>query len=358
MPTHRVYLGHVDVGQDAELDLMFRSDSAVLQYIFRYGLIADQVLMQGSAPLKSNQVFLAYDRLREAFKRDENHDESKPIFAFVLSDEAEDYTSYIRARLQKLRETDEQNAEKVAYLKNHAVATAEKLDVDLLGINIPKRNLSVSKAFRGGLLTLLKSNDYSKTKISEETSQRAIEMINQTELLQTFSLIASLNLREPDQVKELYNATRDRYREANARGIGAMNSDADVIWSPLHIDRFLDEIGLTPWLKNPKDLTSELLFKIRRLENFRALRDEYFKAQSRTDFEVFVALLYNLRSYGIVSSIFHHLPGWIAACLPKPAEIPTKEALTYAAEYLTGYRYDYHLNSLLKRFKHDMRALN
>ena len=73
MPTRRVYLGHVDVGPDAKLELKRRdgdaTDSDVLRYLFRYGLLADQVLMQGSAPLKSRQVLLVYVRLLEAFKR-------------------------------------------------------------------------------------------------------------------------------------------------------------------------------------------------------------------------------------------------------------------------------------------------
>ena len=77
---------------------------------------------------------------------------------------------------------------------------------------------------------MLRFNDPSKTGLSDETSQRAIEKINESEQIQTFKLLSSLNLREVDQVQALYKATRNRYREANAFGIGAMNSDDSPVW--------------------------------------------------------------------------------------------------------------------------------
>ena len=369
MPTRSVYLGHVDVGPDAKLELRRRdsdaTDGDVLQYLFRYGLIADQVLMQGSAPLKSRQVLLAYIRLLGAFKRNEDH-EPTPVFAFALSDEVEGYTEYVLDRLHKLKSSGESNAERTAYLGNQAVDAAKQLDADLSVIDVPRRNRSVSGAFRRGLLSLLRSNEPSKTGISEETSQRAIEKINESEQIQTFKLLASLNLRESEQAQALYKVTRNRYREANALGIGAMNSDDSPAWSPSHIARFLDAIGLQSLLADEAKLTSELLFKIRRLESFRALRAEYFVAQSDADVDELTTMLRNLRLKGKVLSSVRQSPGALAALvfeglneakigyrsINKAGELLTKTVLTDMADEYFAKRV-YRLHSLVEELERE-----
>lgn len=340
MPTRCVYLGHVDVGPDAKIELRRQhagaTDDDVLQYLFRYGLVADQVLMQGSAPLKSRQVLLAYLRLLEAFKRNEDH-EPTPIFAFGLSDDSESYTEYILDRLHILRSAGETNAEKAAYLSNRAIDAAKQLDADLSVVDVPRRKRSVSSAFRRGLLSLLRSNQPKSSCISEETSGRAIENIGESEMVQTFRLISSLNLQEAEQARALYQATRNRYRQANALGIGAMNSDDSPVWSSSHITRFLDAIGLQPWLATAGNLTSDLLFKIRRFESYRALREEYFMAQSDADLNELTTMLRNLRISGKVLSTVRQSPGALVALVFEglnEAEIGYK-ALNKAGELIT-----------------------
>jgi hypothetical protein len=316
MPQRNVYLGHVDIGPDAKLDLKRRdgdaADGDVLLYLFRYGLVADQVLMQGSASLKSRQVQLAYIRLLEAFKRNEDH-EPTPVYAFALSEVAEGYTEYQLDRFHILRNTGDSNAEKNAYLANQAHEAAKRLDADLSVINVPRRLRSVGSSFRRGLLTWLGMNEPAKTGVSAETAGRAIEKIRESEQIQTFELLRSLRLREQDQVKALYSGVRTRYREANAYGIGAMSSDDSPVWSPAHIAKFLNAIGLQPLLAQEVNLTSELLFKVRRFESFRALRTEYFMAQTDSDLERFTTMLVNLRLNGKVLSSARQSPGALAA---------------------------------------------
>jgi hypothetical protein len=316
MPTRRVYLGHVDVGPDAQLDLRQANTDAteedVLRYLFNFGLVADQVLMQGSAPLKSRQVLSAYLRLLEAFKRNEDH-EPEPIFAFALTEEAEGYTQYILDRLHALRNAGDANAERVAYINNQAVAAAKRLDADLTLVDVPRRKKSVSKVFRHGLLSLLRSNDPKATGVSAETSGRAIEKINESEQIQTFKLISDLSLEEREQARALYQVTRNRYRQANALGIEAMSSDDSPVWSMQHITGFLHAIGLYSWVADPRNLTSELLFKIRRFDSFRALREEFFVSQSDLDLAELTTMLKNLRMNGKILSTVRQSPGALAA---------------------------------------------
>jgi hypothetical protein len=369
MALRSVYLGHVDIGPDAKLELKRQhadaTDDEVLLYQFRYGLVADQVLMQGSAPLKSRQVLLIYLRLLEAFKRNENH-EPIPVFAFALSDDAEGYTEYILDRIHMLRGTGNANAESNAYQMNNAVDAAKQLDSELSMVDVPRRKRSVSKAFRHGLLALLRSNEPKSSGISLETSERAIEKIGGSEQIQTFKLISSLNLKEAEQARALYQATRHRYRQANALGIVAMNSDDSPVWASSHIARFLDAIGLQPWISDTRNLTAELLFKIRRIESYRALREEYFNAQSDADLVELTTMLRNLRLNGKVLSTVRQSPGALAALvfeglnelkigyksLNKAGELITKTVFSDLADEHFAKRC-YRLHSLVDQLERD-----
>jgi hypothetical protein len=369
MSKRHVYLGHVDIGADAKLDLSRNgsepTNDDLLQYLFRYGLVADQVLMQGSAPLKSRQVLSSYLHLLDAFKRNEEH-EPTPIFAFALSEEAESYTDYILDRLHKLRGEDANNAEKIAYSENQALSAANKLDADLSVIEVPRRKHSVGQALRRGLLALLRSNDPKISGISDETSERAIEKIQLSEQIQTFKLLTSLSLQEKEQTNSLYRATRNRYREANAYGVGAINSDESPVWSPFHISRFLDAIGLQPWLSKTENLSSELLFTIRHFDSFRLLREEYFKSQSEDAVIELTTMLKNLRIHGKVLSSIRQSPAALMALvfeglndakigyksINKAAELITKTVLSDIADEQFAKRC-YRLHELVEMLKRD-----
>lgn len=374
MPTRKVYLGHVDIDRDAKLDLN-RDEGGeltadeVLMYLFGYGLIADHVAMQGSAPLKSKQVLLAYIRLLEAFQRNENH-ETKPIFAFVLNEDAVGYSEYILDRLTILRKSDDSNAEREAYKKNDGIEAAKTLDATLGIINVPRRKISVSKVFRQGLLSFLLANNPKITGIYAETSQLAIEKIKEIEQLQTFNLISSLNIVEAEQLRILYDVTRHLYRQANAVGSEAMNSDDSPVWRSKAVFDFLAAIGLAEVFNQHSPLTSELLFKIRRIESFRALREEYFLCQSYGDIKELIDILKKLRLDGRVISAAHQSPGALAALIfegmneakigyksiNKGAELLTKAIFSDIADEYFAKRC-YRLYGLVDQLKRDLGGL-
>ena len=92
MASHSVYLGQLDIDIQGRLDLRTSQGEAtsadIVRYLFSYALVADEVCMQGSAPLKNKSVFVAFTRISETFQRNERHEE-KPVFSFVLSNESE-----------------------------------------------------------------------------------------------------------------------------------------------------------------------------------------------------------------------------------------------------------------------------
>lgn len=318
MPTRKVYLGRVDIDPDARIDLSHHdslTDGSVLLYLFRYGILADQVLMQGSAPLKSKRVLNAYLKLAEAFRRNEHH-EPTPVFAFSLSDEAEGYVEYISKRHTFLKNLgDDDNPESIAYRKNKALESAITLDTDLASTDVPRRKKSVSSIFRRGLLSSLLSNNPEKTGISEETSDLAKKAVQDSETIQTFSLISSLNLSEVAQARALYEVARARYRQANASSISAVNSDDSPVWSTARVFDFFEATGIHDFLRERKSISSEMLFRIRRCESFRMIREEYFLAQSDSDLIEFNVMLKALRVDGRVRSIIRQSPSAITALL-------------------------------------------
>jgi hypothetical protein len=340
MTQRKVYLGHIDIGRSGLLDLRTSTRQAtafeVERYLFLNGLIADEVLMQGSAPMKSIDVFSAYRALSEAFVRNEFH-EPKPIFAFVLSDEAEDYSTYIQERLDLLKTQGSSNAERFAYLSNDGLAVAKKIDEGLSLINVPRRTRSVSKAFRRGLIASLESGDVQKHSINDETAKETIKKISESVILQTFALVDSLEVRETEQLAAVYALARNRYRQANAFGSDSINSDDSVIYDWSNVKSFFEAIGLAEYLNGCKGFSSELLFKLRQLEPLRELRDELFKSQSQRDIDELFSILKTLRVKGRIRSTVADSPAALAALVFEglnEAKIGYK-SINKAAEFLS-----------------------
>lgn len=314
MATRKVYLGRVDIDQAARIDLKHHdslTDGRVLLYIFRYGILADEVSMQWSAPLKSKQVLNAYFKLGEAFKRNENH-EPTPIFTFSLNDVADGYFEYLSERYVFLKKLgDEDNAESVAYRKNQAKESARKLDGDLAAVDVPRRKKSVSAIFRNGLWSALRANDPKKTGVSDETAGLAINAIKESEEVQTFNLVSSLGLKEVNQANALYEMARACYRQANAASVNAINSDDLPVWAIERVAGFCEAIGIHDLLRSTKSISAELLFKIRGIESFKILRDEYFNAQSDAELAELNVMLRTLRVNGRVRSVMRKSPSAI-----------------------------------------------
>ena len=368
--SRRLYLGRVDIGLDSKLELRRAdgeaTDKDVLAYLFCYGLIADQVFMQGSASLKSKQVQSAYLCLFEAFRRNENH-EPTPVFVLALDEDVDGYAEYFLDRSIILRTMGADNAERNAYLQSDALRAAKQLDADLSATRVPRRQKSVGKAFRDGLLGVLRSKDVESTGLTKETADKAIRKIDQTETLQTFNLIKTLNLAEVEQISALYDVARERYRKANAYGVDALNSDDSPIWNFSTIKKFLTAIGLRRHLATLPGLSSESLFKIRRIPAFRELREEYFLCQSENDTHVLVELLQTLRVDGRIRSAVRQSPGALAAllfealtengigykALNKSAELLTKSVLSDAADEYFGQRC-YRLFGMIEQLEREL----
>lgn len=301
MTKHSVYLGKLDIDIRGKLDLLSTHGEAtsndIIRYLFAYALVADEVCMQGSAPLKSKSVFGAFSQLAEAFQRNELHEE-KPVFSFVLSNETESYLSYVVERLSFLKTKDNENIEKLAYLENDAKDTAQRLD-KLLNLNVvKKRTRSVSNEYKASLLIALSSGSYNEHGIEDEVAVKAIEILSQEDLIQTHSLLKSLNLIKVEQINAVYRAARERYRNSNAYGSESLNSETKPHFKWKNVWLYLSSLGLEELLQSSLTLDPKLLFTLRALKSFKALNEIYFECQDQDDIDALLLVMKKLRLDG------------------------------------------------------------
>jgi len=317
-----VYLGHVDINSQGTLEVLGNGSpgqGGVIAYFFHYALIAERVYMQGSAPMKSAFVLKAYEKLEEAFKRNEKHEDT-PIFAFVLSDECDGYQDYIHQRLSLLKGAGFSNGELMAYNYNQAENTSQRLDADLSFITIPKRQKSVSKAFRKDLMNKFQGGRLSD--VTDETANEVIDKIAKQEILQTFALINSLERLEPTQRLAVYNIVRHSYRCANAYGSNCVDSDARPQLYYPNLVQLFDVLGTNFIMDYPTLLSSCLLFKLRSNAALALLVSEYWKCQNQSDINILLKILKHFKNEGKPSALF---------------SLDKKAWVNYLLRYLTQY---------------------
>ncbi len=306
----KVYLGKLDIAPDGELELRTNgvpfSEEQVLRYLFIYGLICDQVLIQGSSPLKNKRVFSAYLNLFEAFRRN-GLNTSDPVYSFIQSDTS--YVDYFLSRNFLLRGVNARNPERQAYALNNASAIAEKLDKSLFGAQIVKRTTNVPASFRKGLLSHLKDIEKTDIFLFERTASKVIAKVNNTEFLQTFELTSTLSLINRKEYANLYNLIRTCYRKANASGVSAVDADEILVYQTLNVERFLAAIGLSELLARSRVLKSSLLFQIKALNSYGTLLDEYLKCQTQQHIDEFFSALKGASIKRSITSAARHSIG-------------------------------------------------
>ncbi|NOT66326.1 MAG: hypothetical protein HOP06_09940 [Methylotenera sp.] len=312
MASRSVYLGLLDIDIRGNLDLKTSlgqaSPSDVLKYLFAYAIVADEVCMQGSAPLKSKSVFIAFTRLAEAFQRNELHEE-KPIFSFVLSGESESYLSYLVERLSFLRVKGGHNAERSAYLGNDGLTAAQMLDKCLNIRHVKKRTRSVSDEYKSSLLLSLRSGRYNEHGVKDDVAEKAIKLLTEEQIIQTHHLIESLHLQDIEQVNAVYRTARERYRKANAYGSESINSETKPHFKWKNILAYLSHINLTTILSKDSALEPMLLYRLRILKSLKAMNDIYFECQDQADIDALLNILNQLRINGKLRSLLKQSPG-------------------------------------------------
>lgn len=306
MAARSVYLGKLDIDLTGKLELKINGstphENGLVLYLFLYGLIANEVLLQGSAPLKIKNIFKAYISLQEAFVRNENH-EKTPIFSFVLSNDSENYTDYIKQRFSLLRND---NIEKQSYMNNNALEVSRKLSSDLIFSNVKKRTKSISEVFRFSVADSFYSEE---TIILEDNIiLKAIERAENITFFQTFEFIKSLELNEPQKIKYIYDKVRQKYEQSNAFGCESSCDFETIQFQIKNIIKYIKVIGLDKLLKRSEALKAPLLFKLRKLASLQELNNFYFECQEQKDIDDFFDLILAVNTDKSLRNIMQQSP--------------------------------------------------
>lgn len=310
MTTRKVYLGLLDIGLDSKIELQIPKGEQrnwyITSYLFSYGLMADQVVIQGSAPLKDTGISYATKKLLDAFRRNE-HYEPKPIFLPPLNEECQGYVEYLSNRVNYLEKGNSQNQEIDAYKKNNAISSAKFLDKEL-DTNIPRRKGSVSKIFLSSLHRLVTSDTLLRNIIPDRSIQFAEKYLKNSETIQTFEFIRSMKIEDANALNKAYEIVRQKYKNSNAAVSDAIDSESIHIWSFSSIKFFLHSIGLDIVFNSNHNLSSELLFKIRLLESFKSIKDEYFHCQSAQESYFLATMCREIRTNSRIQKIMTQSP--------------------------------------------------
>lgn len=292
----KIYLEKIDLGPNGKLDLLLwgrhPSEDDLVNYFFMYGLIADEVLMQGSVFGKIGIVNAAKERLLKAFQQNEKF-EMKPVLSFVLSQSSENFSEYYQKRQELfLGKNDLNNEEYVAYLKNEANAKALNFDDELTQTHIPKRKKSPSSKFRENISSMLQRDLYKKYKIKDEvTKQIEIYLKNQSDI-QTYDLYKNIQFIDPHQFELVKRLVRNKYFDANAYILEAMQTTDAEAYFYQNLTIFFKFIGLNNFLDNPKKISGEVLLSIKGLSSFQILKNEYIKCQSKNQINELFEVIY------------------------------------------------------------------
>ncbi|MEH6445256.1 MAG: hypothetical protein V7784_15280, partial [Oceanospirillaceae bacterium] len=170
-----VYLEQVDIDDFAKLSLKVGNNTFNdhLGYFLSYGCLADKVIMQGSAPLKSTIIQKIFFKIQDAFIRDEKHDNYNPIFSFSLGEDDEGYLDYNKERESKLSGSS-QNAELAAYKNSNSLEAASKIDKTLKYVAFAKKEKSVSKSFKKGVLVDVSHMKFDNEEKGNKFKEKAI----------------------------------------------------------------------------------------------------------------------------------------------------------------------------------------
>lgn len=274
----KVYLDKVDINEFSKLTLSFNNPKNYLLYFIAYGIVADKVIMQGSASLKSELIQSIFLKLKDAFSRDEHHDFSNPIFSFSLSNNAESYSDYLKKRLSKLKGS---NAEINAYKNNNSIHTALELDKSLKFVNIYKPSKSVSKVFKKSTLIDINSLQFKDIESGNKFKNKAIIVANDLETFQSFNYIKALNIKSKQLNQVLYKLIRRNYLSANAMANESICTFDSIHFKEKNLFKFLKTIGILDFLeKNITFDASLLVFYLRLNSSILELKEFYFKCQS------------------------------------------------------------------------------
>lgn len=303
-----VYLEQIDIDDFAKFALNVGKNTFNdhLGYFLSYGCLADKVIMQGSAPLKSIIVQKIFFEIQDAFKRDEKHDKYNPIFSFSLGEDDEGYLDYNKERESKLSGSS-QNAELEAYKSSNSLEAAAKIDKTLKYIGFEKKEKSVGKAFKNGVLTDVNHIKFTNEEKGKKFKEKAITTANDLDVFQSFDYMKALGLSSTKH-SNFYKLIRRNYFAANAYANNAITTFDSIHFNWVNTRRFISILGIAEYFNLNKKHSASALFHLRLSTSFNELKEMYFRCQSHQEVQVLLKQIEKVKKHGKFKALLKESP--------------------------------------------------
>jgi len=303
-----VYLEEIDIDDFANFSLTVGNDTFddYLKYFLSYGCLADKVIMQGSAPLKSIVVQNIFFEIQDAFKRNENHDYYNPIYSFSLGKDDEGYLEYNKERKHKLSGSS-QNAELEAYKTSSSLEAASKIDKELKYVGFAKKEKSVKHFFKKGVLIDIKNIKFENEEQGVKFKEKAIATANNLEVFQSFDYMKALGLNSSKH-PEFYKLIRRNYFSANAYANSAITTFNSIHFNWVNTRKFISILGITEYFNLNKKHSASALFHLRLSVSFNELKEMYFRCQSHQEILIFLEQIKRVKKHGKFKALLKESP--------------------------------------------------
>jgi hypothetical protein len=312
---HSVYLEQIDIDDFANLSLNVGSNTFddYLAYFLSYGCLADKVIMQGSAPLKSVVVQKIFFEIQEAFTRDEKHGTYNPIFSFSLGEGDGGYLEYNKERKSKLSGS-KQNAELEAYKRSNSLEAASKIDKALKYVGFVRKEESAAKFFKKGVLIDVKNIKFKNKEKGDKFKEKAISTANDLDVFQSFNYMNALGLNSSKH-SEFYKIIRRNYSSANAYVNNATTTFDSMHFNWVNMRRFISILGVSEYFKINKKNSTAALFHLRLSVSFHELKKMYFQCQSQQEIQILLKQVEQVKNHGKFKALLKESPASLISYL-------------------------------------------
>lgn len=172
---------------------------------------------------------------------------------------------------------------------------AIELDNYLMNTSIMRKFESVDKKYRYLVkLLFLDERFCKKHQITPEVQADAVQFCDSMELFQTYEFLERIGLSEN---KEVAKEIRERHFVANGFGVHTETtlSQDSIYFNYLSVRKFFHVLGLGERRVSYTLLDSGSVFKIRRLESFKSLKQHYFSVDNSLELTSLLELIVAIR---------------------------------------------------------------
>jgi hypothetical protein len=188
-----------------------------------------------------------------------------------------------------------------------SLEAASKIDKTLKYVGFAKKEKSVGKSFKKGVLTDVKHIKFKNEEKGNKFKEKAIVIANDLEVFQSFDYMKALGLSSTKH-SEFYKLIRRNYFSANAYANNAITTFDSIHFNWINVRRFISILGIAKFFIQNKKHSASALFHLRLSTSFNELKEMYFRCQSDQEIQVFLKQIEKVKKYGKFKALLKESP--------------------------------------------------